>query len=405
MTVATGTRYTASGDGSTTAFTPAFSVNAADELGVVLQLDSDLSLTVQTLNTDYTVTLDADTNIPTVTFTTAPASGYTVLLYPDADFEQQDDIANSATFLGSNVEAMVDKVARQVQTLEDRIKACIRVPITDPAGVNELAAPVGRKDFYLFFNATTGQPELKAIATIQAELGTLDADLAAIAALSPANDDIIQRKAGAWVNRTMTQLAADFGGLLPDTLAFAADTNTNITRPGTDQMRFSTGGNEAMTIDADQQILQPNQVGFLAYVNASGISNVTGDGTAYTVVFNAEVHDIGADFNTSTGVHTAPKEGYYDYSGAVKLSAVGSATEVLVELVTTNRTYELYRQAGGAVDVSTVLTIPWSVTNAKMETSETASVRVTVTGEGGDTSDILGSGTDMLTWFAGRLVG
>jgi hypothetical protein len=37
----------------------------------------------------------------------------------------------------------------------------------------------------------------------------LDSDLKAIAALSPANDDIVQRKSGAWTNRTMAQLAAD----------------------------------------------------------------------------------------------------------------------------------------------------------------------------------------------------
>lgn len=39
----------------------------------------------------------------------------------------------------------------------------------------------------------------------------LDADLTAIAALSPSNDDIIQRKAGAWTNRTMAQLTTDLG--------------------------------------------------------------------------------------------------------------------------------------------------------------------------------------------------
>jgi len=44
-------------------------------------------------------------------------------------------------------------------------------------------------------------------ATVQAS----DADLTAIAALTPNNDDIIQRKAGAWTNRTMAQLAADVG--------------------------------------------------------------------------------------------------------------------------------------------------------------------------------------------------
>jgi hypothetical protein len=37
----------------------------------------------------------------------------------------------------------------------------------------------------------------------------LDADLTAIAGLTPANDDIIQRKSGSWVNRTMSQLRDD----------------------------------------------------------------------------------------------------------------------------------------------------------------------------------------------------
>ena len=36
-----------------------------------------------------------------------------------------------------------------------------------------------------------------------------DTDLTAIAELSPANDDVIQRKSGAWTNRTMSQLLAD----------------------------------------------------------------------------------------------------------------------------------------------------------------------------------------------------
>jgi len=37
----------------------------------------------------------------------------------------------------------------------------------------------------------------------------LDSDLTAVAALSPSNDDIIQRKAGAWTNRTIAQLLTD----------------------------------------------------------------------------------------------------------------------------------------------------------------------------------------------------
>lgn len=37
----------------------------------------------------------------------------------------------------------------------------------------------------------------------------IDSDLTAIAGLTPTNDDIIQRKAGAWTNRTMAQLKTD----------------------------------------------------------------------------------------------------------------------------------------------------------------------------------------------------
>lgn len=39
-----------------------------------------------------------------------------------------------------------------------------------------------------------------------------DSDLTAIAGLTPTNDDILQRKSGAWTNRTMSQLRTDLGG-------------------------------------------------------------------------------------------------------------------------------------------------------------------------------------------------
>lgn len=46
---------------------------------------------------------------------------------------------------------------------------------------------------------------------VQAAGQPLDSDLTAIAALVPANDDVVQRKAGAWTNRTIAQLKTDLG--------------------------------------------------------------------------------------------------------------------------------------------------------------------------------------------------
>lgn len=65
--------------------------------------------------------------------------------------------------------------------------------------LSRVSAGVAAIEGVNILTAATGQP--------------LDSDLTAIAALTPTNDDIIQRKAGAWTNRTMAQLIADLGAL------------------------------------------------------------------------------------------------------------------------------------------------------------------------------------------------
>jgi hypothetical protein len=73
--------------------------------------------------------------------------------------------------------------------------------------------------------AGAGTPEVLTAAQVRTLLGLVigtnvqaqDADLDAIAALTVTNDDVLQRKAGAWVNRTMSQLAVDLFGDGTDT--------------------------------------------------------------------------------------------------------------------------------------------------------------------------------------------
>lgn len=47
------------------------------------------------------------------------------------------------------------------------------------------------------------------ISGLSATYQPIDSDLTAIAAIAPSNDDVIQRKSGAWINRTPVQLLAD----------------------------------------------------------------------------------------------------------------------------------------------------------------------------------------------------
>lgn len=67
---------------------------------------------------------------------------------------------------------------------------------------------------------------------------SLDSDLTAIAGLSPSNDDIIQRKSGVWINRTLAQYKADLGlNNVENTALSTWAGSTNITTLGT----ISTG--------------------------------------------------------------------------------------------------------------------------------------------------------------------
>ena len=72
-------------------------------------------------------------------------------------------------------------------------------------------------------------------ARITAATGTtiqpLDSDLTAIAALTPANDDIIQRKAGAWTNRTPAQLKTDLALTKADVGLSNVDNTSDANKP------------------------------------------------------------------------------------------------------------------------------------------------------------------------------
>lgn len=111
--------------------------------------------------------------------------------------------------------------------------------------------------------ATAIGADIKATAaSLTAAIGgkqPIDSDLTAIAAIAPSNDDVIQRKSGGWVNRTIAQLKTDLGltgtnsgdqTFIPKRVATATTTATLTPNADTTDVCVLTAQNGALTIAA-----------------------------------------------------------------------------------------------------------------------------------------------------------
>lgn len=129
---------------------------------------------------------------------------------------------------------------------------------------------------------------------------------------------------------------------------------------------------------------------FSAYLAADD-PNVTGNGTDYQLGTNTaftEVFDTGTNFNTN-GTFTAPTTGVYALNAQVVCTGCTIATTFELTIVTTTRTYiTKFMRPASADDYTIGTTIL-----ADMTATNTAVVKIKVSGEAGDTVDLASANT------------
>jgi hypothetical protein len=186
----------------------------------------------------------------------------------------------SATLSATDVEGALDELdTEKASTVALAAEAMARDAAIATAVANLINGAPGALDTLDELAAAFGDDPSFATTVTNALAGKqpLDSDLTAIGAIAPSNDDLIQRKAGAWTNRTPSQVKADLGiteadvsGLVADLAAKAAD-NLVVHLAGTETI---TG---AKTFSADARF---SRVGIGAAPSYDHHVTKTVDGTA-----------------------------------------------------------------------------------------------------------------------------
>jgi len=138
------------------------------------------------------------------------------------------------------------------------------------------------------------------------------------------------------------------------------------------------------TINSSGYQKSSTQPSFIAYNSAASIANISGDGTAYTVIWNATSLNQSSSLNTSTGIFTAPVAGNYLFTAWITALGISSSmTEGIVQIFTTAATYTIGRANYAAIrdlqSGSDLVGFSGAII-AAMSSGDTAKVVVTIAG-------------------------
>ena len=103
---------------------------------------------------------------------------------------------------------------------------------------------------------------------------------------------------------------------------------------------------------------------FQAYLTSP--QSVAGGDSAYTIVFDTAIANVGSAYNTGTGIFTAPATGYYSFAATVYfngLTMLAANTQTLLGYTGSVQSLRLIQQGVGAYvsGVDIIFTVSWAM--------------------------------------------
>lgn len=172
------------GNGSKVAFTFSFKIYNTSDIKVYKVVKSTGVATLQTLTTDYAVTINSSSDGGTVTYVTAPTALEESFLISDFDIEQGTDIPDRGAIRESQIEKPFDLLTLLIRQVKEIVDRCIKFSTTSTE--TDIELPEIEADTYLGWNAAGDALENKTIidypvaelaSQADAEAGTNNTDL------------------------------------------------------------------------------------------------------------------------------------------------------------------------------------------------------------------------------------
>jgi hypothetical protein len=304
----------------------------------------------------------------------------------------------TGTVNGSNTAFTLPHTPGDGNEVKIFIDGVYQYPTTDytisGTSVTFVTAPASGSTVYAAYNSspTGAQP--------------LNTDLTAIAALTPTNDDIIQRKAGAWTNRSMSQLKTDLALAKAD----VGLSNVDNTSDATKNSSVATLTNK--TIDLASNTLSTTKAQLNSAISDADVATLAGSETLTNKTLDAPVFAAGSATaaskpKLSSGtVLTTPEAGALEYDGAnmfitnettagrglnlveqkFRLTAAGSNISTIGNFFGTNSNIPLVANAEYEIEIeawftkNTAGTVTWTFTNSAAPTSMTLEYQLSAAG-------------------------